>query len=219
MSEYTRKPRSTRRKRAPRILLVLCLMLVVMVGSIAGTVAWLTATTSPVTNTFTVGDINITLKETKKPDGTEVTSGVTDWSAQMIPGKTYTKNPVVTVVGNANNVDCWLFVKVEKPSNTYIKYDLTLEDATQGWTQGDGTNIPTNVWYRSVSAATTDQSWSLIKEDKVTISADLTKDKISNSSETMVFTAYAVQKSNGTGEFTAADAWAKVNTTSTSDAE
>lgn len=212
MSEYTRKPRSSRHnKRAPRILLVLCLMLVVMVGSIAGTVAWLTDTTDEVKNTFTVGDINIELKETVKPDGTTVEK-VTDWSAQMIPGKTYSKNPVVTV--KANSVECYLFVEVTKPTSSYITYTLTLEESNSGWTKGtgdDGNGVPTNVWFRTVSASTTDQSWNLIKDNKVTISENLTKENISSSSETMTFTAYAVQKS-GTNDkdFTAAEAWAKV---------
>lgn len=221
MSEYTRKPRSTRRKRAPRILLVLCLMLVVMVGSIAGTVAWLTDKTDEVKNTFTVGDINITLKETVKPDGTTVEAGVADWSAQMIPGKTYSKNPTVTV--KANSVDCYLFVEVTKPANDYITYTFTLEETNSGWTQGTGTGtegngVPTNVWFRAVSASTSDQSWNLIKDNQVSISENLTKDKISTSSETMIFKAYAVQQAkSSTATFTAAEAWAKVSTTSNDD--
>ena len=34
-------------------------------GAVGGTVAWLSVKTAPVVNTFTYGDINITLDETK----------------------------------------------------------------------------------------------------------------------------------------------------------
>ena len=55
-----RKTRSAMR----RMLFTLALVLVVAVASVGGTLAWLKASTDPVTNTFTVGDINIDLTET-----------------------------------------------------------------------------------------------------------------------------------------------------------
>ena len=42
---------------------------VVLSGTIGGTVAWLVAKTNTVTNTFTYGDIDITLEETPVGDG------------------------------------------------------------------------------------------------------------------------------------------------------
>lgn len=77
------------------VVLVLCC-------AIGGTLAWLTDKTDPVVNTFTVGDINIELKETTT-------------NYKMVPGNTITKDPKVTV--KANSEACWLFVKVEKSSN------------------------------------------------------------------------------------------------------
>lgn len=56
-----RKTRSAMR----RMLFTLALVLVVAVASVGGTIAWLKVETTPVVNTFTVGDINITLTETK----------------------------------------------------------------------------------------------------------------------------------------------------------
>ena len=47
-------------------LFVLMLALVLVLGcAVGGTVAWLVAKTEPVVITFTYGDINITLTETK----------------------------------------------------------------------------------------------------------------------------------------------------------
>lgn len=192
MSEYTRKPRSTRRKRAPHILLVLCLMLVVMVGSIAGTVAWLTDSTTPVTNTFTVGDINITLTET------------TGTTYKIIPGTDITKDPKVTV--KANSEACWLFVKVEKSNwnNNKISYTMA-----EGWTALTGHD---GVYYREVNATTADTDFAVIKDNKITVSSDLTKSEVKTIKDAgevkLTFTAYAVQKENVS---TAADAWTKLN--------
>ena len=61
------------------IALVLACVICVGIG-IGGTLAWLTATTDDVTNTFTTSDINITLAETK-----------TDF--KMVPGCTIEKDP------------------------------------------------------------------------------------------------------------------------------
>lgn len=61
---------------------------------IGGTLAWLTATTRPVTNTFTVGNVDITLAETTA-------------NYKMVPGNTIDKDPTVTV--RAKSEACWLF--------------------------------------------------------------------------------------------------------------
>nr|MDY5756504.1 hypothetical protein [Eubacteriales bacterium] len=84
------------------LALVLALTLLV-VGVVAGTLAWLTAKSDVVTNTFTTSDINITLEETE---------GGTNKEFKMIPGWTIEKDPKVTVV--AGSEDCYLFVKVEE---------------------------------------------------------------------------------------------------------
>ena len=55
-----------RKQRNRRIALTACLMIAVMVASIGGTLAWLTDQTGPVTNTFTAGNIDITLDETPR---------------------------------------------------------------------------------------------------------------------------------------------------------
>ena len=50
--------------RSKALLLALCAVLLVAV-SVLGTMAYLTSKTQVITNTFTVGDINIELTETK----------------------------------------------------------------------------------------------------------------------------------------------------------
>ena len=71
-------------------LTVLCAAALV-VASVLGTMAYLTSKTGPVTNTFTVGNVNITLDETDvTPMGVKDTdTKVTENSYKLIPGHTY----------------------------------------------------------------------------------------------------------------------------------
>ena len=93
-----------------KLMTVLALVLVVAM-SVAGTIAFLTDTTDPITNTFTVGKVDIDLTETFNTD-TDDNGAADAWQAQLIPGTTYAKDPVVTVT--ADSEDCWLFVKFEE---------------------------------------------------------------------------------------------------------
>lgn len=192
--------------------LVLVLALALIVGVAGGaTFAWLTAKTDPVVNTFTYGDINITLEENTGSD------------YKIIPGVDIEKDPLVTVL--AKSEACWLFVKVDEENwpefadgegeNAVRKVNYDIAD---GWTKGDGTNnIPANVYYREVDAKDAAQEFPVLKDNKITVSDTLTKIDISRISTTttpkLSITAYAIQKD---GMDTAAKAWAAIpDTTST----
>lgn len=186
--------------KSAAILLTLVLVLSTVIG---GTLAWLMDETDPVTNTFTAGNIEITLIETKKPDGTVDDAGVTDWSAQMIPGNTYEKDPVVTVKGSENAVDCYLFVKVEEvgDAKTYLNYSFTFEaDNWNKYIYGATDGTTTTVWYREVTASDADKSWHLLTGDKITVNGDaVTKATMATATNAkLIFTAYAAQKDNRT---------------------
>lgn len=189
------------KKKSLALVLALAMIVVCVVG---GTLAWLTATTPEVKNTFTTSDVDITLTETTT-------------NYKMIPGYTIDKDPKVTVL--AGSEDCYLFVKVEKSTNfdTFMTYTIAT-----GWTRGDGTNIPSNVYYREVAASTDNQEFGVLANDQVTVKdtvtkADMNALKVDGATQpTLTFTAYACQynSSNGTN-FTPAQAWAKVNPTTT----
>lgn len=161
--------------------------------AVGGTAAWLAAKSDPIASTFTFGDINITLTETDHQE-----------QIKIIPGVDIPKDLKVTV--QADSVDCWLFVKVEE-AGTFVPDKVTYSIA-DGWTKGDGSPIPENVYYRQVNGATTDSVFSVLKDDKITVSKSLTKTDIQNITDpTLTFTAYAVQKE---GINTAAEAWEKI---------
>lgn len=199
------KHAANRRRGVSTRAFVALLALVLVIGCVAGgTVAWLVATTDSVTNTFTYGDINIELAETKP----------VNQQAKIIPGVDIEKDPKVTV--KANSEACWLFVKVEK-TGTFVDGKVTYAIADD-WTKLTGVDSVDNVYYREVGAVTADTSYYVLKGSTeypngvVTVSENLTKDEIKNitSKPTLTFTAYAVQKE---GSADAAAAWAKANPT------
>lgn len=202
----SKKSRKSKYCVSTQVFVSLLALVLVMGVAVGGTIAWLTAETAPVVNTFTVGDINITLTETwnTDTDGDEVNDA---WSAQLIPGFTYKKDPVVTV--KANSVDCYLFVKFEESEglSDYLTYTSNLEG--NGWTQGREFDIPSNVWYRIVNTSDADQSWEMLANNQVSVSDTLTKDDMPESGDlSLTYTAYACQlyKSNGTA-FEVDEAW------------
>lgn len=177
-----------------------------LVCTVSVTLAWLMDKTPEVTNTFTVGDVTITLTESPlNTDGSYGTpaEGVTN-TYKTIPGTEYKKDPKVTVEGGSEA--CYLFVKFEEIGNpaSYFDYTSTLT-TTVGWTQGTG-DIPSNVWYREVEAKAIDQSWNLLVDDIITVNAEnVTKDNVAAAAAAkLIYSAYAVQKANVAS---AADAW------------
>ena len=195
-----------------KLMTVLALVLVIAM-SVAGTIAFLTDTTGPVANTFTVGKVDITLTETFNTDTNS--DGTNDvWKAQLIPGTTYAKDPVVTVT--ADSEDCWLFVKFEEKNDaaTYLNYTSNLT-TDNGWTQGNGTDIPANVWYRAVPKAATNTSFQLLAGDNtypngcISVKNNVTNDNMNTAANAqLVYTAYACQKAN----MSVNDAWAQFTT-------
>lgn len=189
--------------------LVLVLALALIVGVAGGaTFAWLTATSDTVTNTFTYGDINITLEENTGSD------------YKIIPGVDIKKDPLVTV--KAGSEACWLFVKVDEenwPTLTYVDGGTTVRkvkyDIADGWAKGDGTSIPANVYYREVAAKDAAQEFPVLKDNKITVSNTLTKIEINEKltgTPKLSITAYAIQK-DGMGS--AEKAWAAIADTTT----
>ncbi len=178
------------------LAMVLALVLVLSVA-VVGVVAWLTDETDSIENTFTVGDINITLDEKAGKDA--------GYQFKMVPGNTIKKDPIVTV--QADSEDCYLYVKLEKSGN--FDSFLTYAMAT-GWEPVEGT---TNVYVRTVKATDAVKSFSVLSNDQVVVKGDVTKVMLNGLTAetypTLTVTAYAVQLHNGSNtDWTAAQAWA-----------
>lgn len=97
-----------------------------------GTLAWLVDETNTLVNTFSYGDINLTLEETLTDekgnpvdrkgdpiaDGDKVVKTQEGNTYEMMPGEEYMKDPTVTVLDG--NEACWLFIRLTEEGGTTI---------------------------------------------------------------------------------------------------
>lgn len=186
----------------------LLLSLVLVFGVIAGgTLAWLTAKSDTVVNTFTTSDINVKLAESK---GVTTTDGK---SFKMVPGKSIEKDPKAWVV--AGSEDCYLFVKLDWENNEnkqYLDWDIA-----EDWRL-----VPNqmNVYYRVVTASQMSNdngatnSYPVLKNNTVTVSGNITKGQMNAFTDAtlpkLTVTAYASQLYNNNTQFTPEAAWSNV---------
>ena len=173
----------------------------------SGTLAWLSSITEPVVNTFTYGDINITLTETDTFDDDNQNTN----TYEMVPGNKITKDPLIIV--EENSEDSYLFVKLEKTSNfdNFMEYEIV-----DSWKLLDGTE---NIYYQEISKKTEKQKVSIIKNDEIQVKENVTKKMLNdldkNGKETfpqLVVTAYAVQRNDKIETISTAEkAWSLIN--------
>lgn len=193
------------------IVAVVALVLV-LCCAMGGTLAWLVDSTTEVKNTFTYGDINISLWEHElNEDGltlsTDVFTGEEQTGFKMIPGNKIEKDPTVTV--KADSEASWLFIKIVESNNFD---DFMTYGVASGWTQltvdAEGNAITDLIYYREVAATTADTDFAVLANDSVSVKDTVTKDMLKDGvfvAPTLSFTAYAVQRDANIT--TAAQAW------------
>lgn len=176
--------------------------------AVGGTLAYLTSQDS-VTNTFTVGNVTITLDEAKvNPDGTLVTGEgagrVEANSYKLIPGHTYVKDPTIHLDNQSE--DCYLFVKVEngisgiEASDNNIASQLT----SNGWKSLEGNNGVYYYTYDGQAIVSVGDNNDYKVFDSFTINGDANVGSVDTTNTKITITAYAVQSD---GFSTAAAAW------------
>lgn len=134
------------------LIMLICAVLV-LTSAAFGTIAYLTAQ-EDVTNTFTMGDVDITVDETEvdedgnpvldEDDNTKRTDEGNEY--RLVPGKFYTKDPTLTI--KANSEDCYarllvtytnaseldaIFPAVDGVKPVYLVKDLN----TESWVRGE----------------------------------------------------------------------------------
>lgn len=210
--------------RSKALLLTLCAVLLVA-ASVLGTMAYLTSQ-DEVTNTFTVGKVSIKLDEAKVTmDGKPVEGAdrVQTNDYKLLPGHTYNKDPMVTVLSGseasyikmtvtfskAKELDAIFAPKGAELTDIFKDYDKDT------WLYKGVTNDTTNntrtyeFWYKeAVGAPTVDVALaplfkSIVVPDFINGDQLATIDKM-----TITVNAYAIQ-ADGFADATAA--WAAYN--------
>ena len=188
------------------LLMSLCAVLLVA-ASVLGTMAYLTDS-KDVKNTFTVGNVTITMDETDVDDSTPNKERDQANSYKLMPGHIYTKDPIIHV--DANSEDCYLFVKVdnqiaaiEADGNTTVAAQM----AAKGWKAVEGKD---GIY---VYVGTTAAPVAVKANDNVTVFEQLVIAGTVNGdtlktyeNKTITVTAYAVQKDGFEGK-TADQIW------------
>ena len=130
------------------VLAIVCLLCVCGI-SVSATLAYLIATPVPVENTFTIGQIDITLDET------------TGEEYPLIPGATIKKDPKITVKSGSEN--CFLFAKIETLNGFdtygvagvyYLEYYQSNADQVYGIFLGDQVHIKDTLTEEKMGAIT-----------------------------------------------------------------
>ena len=179
------------KKLTKAIVLAACALLLVA-GTVMGTVAYLTSTES-VSNTFTYGNVSITMSET------------TGRAHKLVPGQKNYKDTTIHVA--AGSEKCYLFVKVPKVDNVSYTFASTETEGTE-WILLNGTT-DVYYYYTTVDASTAQVDVKVL--ESFTYSANATNPEASTSQEVEV-TGYAVQAAGFAttellDEAEAADAW------------
>ena len=196
-------------KKSKAILLALCAVLLVA-ASVMGTLAYLTST-DKVVNTFTVGKVAINLDEAKaNTDGSLVPNAdrVKANSYKLLPGHTYNKDPMVTVL--------------EGSESSYIKMTVTFTKAAQldaifapdgadmtsifkgydptNWIDKGNTEDATNntrtyeFWYKEAVAAPDGDVALDALFDQIVVPGTITNDQLATiEGMTITVNAYAIQ--------------------------
>ena len=205
-------------KKSKAILMALCAVLLVA-ASVMGTLAYLTSTDT-VTNTFTVGNVKITLDEKdtdndlNKADNVTVNSVIRDKANayKLLPGHEYEKDPTIHVASTSE--DCYLFVTVvngiaaiEAADTDTSKTSIAAQMEAKGWDAVDAANgIYVYADAQGKPAAVTAGSDVVVFEN-FKISGDVDNTTLNTyNDKTIVVTAYAVQ-ADGFADKTAAQIW------------
>lgn len=201
-------------KKATKAALLICCVVLLVAGSVMGTLAYLTSVDS-VTNTFTIGNVIITLDEADVTEygklETTVDSRVDANVYKLIPGHEYIKDPTIHV--DDESEDSWLFVKVENAITaleTKTEADTVAGQMTaNGWTPVTG---ETNLYAYNAKVSAGDD---VTVFETFTIDGSMTYDDIKdaatadNTNSHIKVTAYAIQAD---GFATAAEAWTALKT-------
>lgn len=199
-------------RKLKKAALLLCSAVLLVCISIGATVAYLTST-DKVVNTFTVGNVQIKLDEAKANlDGTldtTTTDRVKANSYKLLPGHTYNKDPMVTVLKDSESCYVKMTVTIDKASQLDAIFAdengaklLTIFNGydSNNWTyKGNTKDTEKNTrtyefWYKEAVAATTDNVALDALFDSITVPGTITNAQLETiKGMTITVNAYAIQ--------------------------
>lgn len=197
-------------KTKSKILLLTLCAVALVAASVLGTLAYLTSTDT-VTNTFTVGKVAIKLDEAALKDDGSVDADadrVKANSYKLLPGHTYNKDPMVTVLKDSESSYIKMTVTFSKAAELDAIFKPAGADLTsifngynsanwiyKGNTEDTTANTRTyEFWYKeAVAAPTTDVALDALF-DSITVPGSITNTQLAAIKDmTITVNAYAIQ--------------------------
>lgn len=212
-------------KKLRKLLTLVCCAALLVCVTIAGTVAYLTST-DEVKNTFTVGQVNISLDEAKVgADGKALTGDdaarVKENSYKLMPGHVYDKDPTVHVDNSSEEAYLRVVITVQNASQTdklFKEKNLKATDILTGydttkWTvvankknETDDSRTYVLQFNTVISGSTGDiKIFETIKVPERFTNDDVKAIVNEDNKNVMTITAYAVQKDGFTSKDTTAE--------------
>ena len=193
-------------KTAKKALGLMLVAVLLVTATIFGTMAYLTDK-DEVTNTFTVGSVDISLDEAPVGADGKATTGnrVQKNDYKLMPGHEYDKDPIVHFADKSEA--SWLFIEVTNEiagiESTAEGYkSIAAQIAENGWTALDGV---TGVYYQKVGANNSGSAVDYKVFQGFTVDGSVNGTTLDNyNNKTVKVTAYAVQADGFT---TASTAW------------
>lgn len=197
--------------KSKALLLTLCAVLLVA-ASMLGTMAYLTST-DEVKNTFTVGQVKITLDEAQVDENGKALTGnnaarVKANSYKLLPGHTYTKDPMVTVLKGSESSYIKMTVTFSKakeldaifaPAGANLTKIFNGYDSTNWIYKGNTKDTAADTrtyefWYKeTVSAPDGDVALDALF-DSITVPGAITNEQLASiKGMTITVNAYAIQ--------------------------
>lgn len=105
-------------KTIKKLTIAVVALSLVLLGVVGGVVAWLTAESGTVTNTFSYGSIALTLEETR--DSITNTTGFA--YTNVVPGDKLEKKAAVTVTDGSEN--CYVYILINNELNGSASLDI-----------------------------------------------------------------------------------------------
>lgn len=189
-------------RKLKKAALLLCSAVLLVCISIGATVAYLTSTAT-VTNTFTVGNVAITMDETKVDENGTPIQGANRVQAntyKLMPGHTYTKDPTIHVSNTSEEAYLGVKVVFENSAEADEKLSLNMLSIFSGfiaenWTIQEKTQEDNDVYYLLTRKNTVTKNDNIKLFDYVVIPDEMTNEQIAYLNNIrMEITAYAVQK-------------------------
>lgn len=197
-------------KTAKKAMLMTLCAIILVVATVFGTMAYLTSD-DEVVNTFTVGKVEIKLDEAKaNTDGSLVEGAdrVKANSYKLLPGHTYNKDPMVTLLAGSETSYVKMTVTFSKANELDAIFAPSGADLTSifngynsaNWIAKGNTKDTTadtrtyEFWYKeAVGASTADVALDALF-DSITVPGSITKEQLDTiKGMTITVNAYAIQ--------------------------